>query len=84
MKKSTERKRSQDRQEKKIVESFIEENYQGGIQQRYCMDGMIRGSIRNIGDDWKKIRDVGKEHKEEEYYKQFRKKKMNKKWRDQG
>ena len=48
------------------------------------MDGMIRGSIRNIGDDWKKIRDVGKEHKEEEYYKQFRKKKMNKKWRDQG
>jgi len=40
---------------------------------------MIKGSIRNIGDDWKEIGDVRKEHREEEYMKQFRKKKKNKK-----
>jgi len=57
--------RSQDRQEKKIVESFIEENYQGDIQQRHCIDGMIRGLIRNIGDNWKEIGDTGKEYKGE-------------------
>jgi len=54
--------RSQDRQEKKIVESFIEENYQGDIQQRHCIDGMIRGLIRNIGD-------TGKEYKGEGHWK---------------
>jgi len=31
------------------------------------MDGMIKGSIRNIGNNWKEIRDVGKKHKGEEY-----------------
>jgi len=48
------------------------------------MDGMIKGSIRNIGDDWKEIGDIRKEHKEEGYMKKFRNKKRNKKWRDQG
>jgi len=48
------------------------------------MDGMIRGLIRNIGDDWKEIGDVEKKHRGEGYWKQFRKKKRNKKWRDQG
>ena len=57
MKKSIER--SQDGQEKKIIESFIE-NYQRGIQQRHCMDGIIRGLIRNIGDNWKEIGNIGK------------------------
>ena len=61
--------KSQDRQEKKIVESFIEENYQGGIQQRHYMDGMIKDSIRNIRDNWKEIRDVGKKHRGEGYWK---------------
>jgi len=61
--------RSQDRQEKKIVESFIEENYQRDIQQRHCIDGMIRGLIRNIGDNWKEIGDTGKEYKGEGHWK---------------
>jgi len=26
------------------------------------MDGMIRGLIRNIGDDWKEIGDIGEGH----------------------
>jgi len=60
LKKSIER--SQDGQEKKTVKSFIEENYQGGIQQRCCIDRMIRGLIRNIGD-------VGKKYREKEYWK---------------
>jgi len=59
--------RSQDKQEKKTIESFIEENYQRDIQQRCCIDGMIRGLIRNIGDDCKEIRDIGKEYKGEEH-----------------
>ena len=62
-------KRSQNKQEKKIVESFIKENYQRDIQQRHCMDRMIRGLIRNIGNNWKKIGDVRKEYKEKEYQK---------------
>jgi len=33
------------------------------------MDGMIRGLIRNIGDDWKEIEDVGKEHRVEGHWK---------------
>jgi len=61
--------RSQDRQEKKTIESFIEKNYQRGIQQRHCMDRTIRGLIRNIRDDWKEIRDVGKEYRGEEHWK---------------
>jgi len=61
--------RSQDRQEKKTIESFIKKNYQKGIQQRYYMDRTIRGLIRNIGDDWKEIRDVGKEYRGEEHWK---------------
>ena len=48
------------------------------------MNGMIRGLIKNIGDDQKEIGDVRKEHRGEGYQKQFRKKKRNKKWRDQG
>ena len=47
------------------------------------MDRIIRGLIRNIEDDWKEIRDVGKKCRREEYQKKFRKKK-NKKQRDQG
>ena len=62
-------KRSQNKQEKKIVESFIKENYQRDIQQRHCMDGMIRGLIRNIGNNWKEIGDVRKEYREKEYWK---------------
>ena len=53
--------KSQDRQEKKIIKSFIKENYQEGIWQRYCMDRMIRGLIRNIGGNWKEIGDIGRE-----------------------
>ena len=33
------------------------------------MDRTIRGLIRNIGDDWKEIRDVGKEYRGEEHWK---------------
>jgi len=33
------------------------------------MDGMIKDSIRNIRDNWKEIRDVGKKHRGEEYWK---------------
>ena len=62
-------KRSQNKQEKKIVESFIKENYQRGIQQRHYMDGMIRGLIRNIGNNWKEIGDVRKEYRGKEYWK---------------
>ena len=80
-KKSTEK--SQDKQEKKIIESFIEKNYQRGIQQRHYMDGMIRGLIRNIGDDQKEIGDIEKEHKRKRHWKQSRNKKRNKKQRDQ-
>jgi len=64
LKKSIER--SQDGQEKKIIESFIE-NYQRGIWQRYYMDGMIGDLIRNIGDNWKEIRNTGKEYRGEEH-----------------
>ena len=59
MKKNIEK--SQDKQRKKIIKSFIEENYQKGIWQRYCMDGMIRDLIRNIGGDWKKIENIRRE-----------------------
>ena len=31
------------------------------------MDRIIRGLIRNIEDDWKEIRDVGKKCRREEY-----------------
>jgi len=47
------------------------------------MDGMIRGLIRNIGDNWKEIEDAGKEYKGEGHWKQSRNKKRNKKERDQ-
>ena len=33
------------------------------------MDRTIRGLIRNIRDDWKEIRDVGKEYRGEEHWK---------------
>ena len=38
--------RNQDKQEQKTIE-----NYQGGIQQKCCMGRMIRGLIRNIGNN---------------------------------
>ena len=47
------------------------------------MDGMIRGLIRNIGDNWKEIEDAGKEYKGEGHWKQSKNKKRNKKERDQ-
>jgi len=31
------------------------------------MNGIIRGLIRNIGDNWKEIGDIEKEYKEEKY-----------------
>jgi len=35
----------------------VKENYQEDIQQNYCMDGMTRNLIGNIGEDWKEIGD---------------------------
>jgi len=42
--------KNQNKQEKKIIESFIKENYQKDIWQRYYMNGIIEDLIRNIGD----------------------------------
>jgi len=54
--------KSQDKQEKKIIECFIEENYQKDIWQRHYIDGMIGDLIRSIGDNWKETRDIGREY----------------------
>jgi len=53
--------RSQDRQGKKIIESFIEKDYQEDTWQRHCIDGMIGNLIRSIRADWKEIGDIGRE-----------------------
>jgi len=43
--------RSQNEQERKIIESFIEGNYQKDIWQRHYIDGMTGDLIMSIGDD---------------------------------
>jgi len=42
-------------------EHLEEENCQGDLQQENCLDGQIKGTTKNIGEDWKGIGDGGKE-----------------------
>ena len=73
--------KNQDEQEKKIIESFIEENYQEDIWQRCYMDRIIEDLIRNIRDNQKETGDIGREYnrREKEHWKQFRRRKRKNK-----
>jgi len=41
-------------------EHLEEENYQGDLWQENCSDGQTKGTIKNIGEDWKGIGDGGR------------------------
>ena len=43
-----------------------EENYQGGLWQRSCMDGQTSNMTRNIGEGWKEIGDDGRAKDQQE------------------
>jgi len=55
-------KRSQDKQGKKIIKSFIEKNYQENIWQKHYINRMIENLIKSIRNNWKKIRDIRREY----------------------
>jgi len=38
-----------------MIKKIRRENCWVGIQQRYCMAGMTRDLMKNIGKDWKEI-----------------------------
>jgi len=43
-----------------------EENYQGGLRQRSCMDGQTSNMTRNIGEGWKGIGGDGRARSQQE------------------
>ena len=48
-------------QDKNIRKEHLEEeNYQGDLRQENCSDGQTKGTIKNIGEDWKGIGDSGR------------------------
>jgi len=51
-----------------------EEVYRVGIQQKYYMDRMTRGSMKNIGDSWREIGKNRRERKRKRLTKKKRKK----------
>jgi len=61
-----------------IVRKIEKENYWIGTQQRCYTDGTARGSIKNIGDNWKEIGTKGREKERKESTKKRKKKKSRK------
>ena len=60
-------------QDRNMRKEYLEEkNCQEDLQQENCLDGQIKGTIKNIGKGWKAIGDDGKEDKlaKEETWKQ--------------
>jgi len=57
------------------------ENCQGDLRQKNCLDGQIKGTIKNIREGWKRIGNGGKEsnHGFEKLKQSQRKKKSRKK-----
>ena len=69
-------------QDKNMRKEHLEgENYQRDLQQKSCLDGQIKGMIKNIREGWKGIGDGRKKsNQEKEKWKQLqRKKKLRKK-----
>ena len=60
-------------------EHLEKENCQGDLQQENCLDGWIKGMIKNIGEGWKGIGDSGKESDQRKQKQSQRKKKLKKK-----
>jgi len=49
---------------RKIIEEYLQgESYLGYLWQKNCLDGQIKGTIKNIGEDLKKTGEDTKEGK---------------------
>ena len=46
-------------------ERLEEENCQGDLQQENCLDSQTKGTIKNIGADWKETGDNGRVNNQE-------------------
>ena len=60
-------------------EHLEEENCQGDLQQENCLDGWIKGTIKNIGEGQKGIGDSGKKNNQGKQEQLQKKKKLGKK-----
>ena len=60
-------------------EHLEEENCQGDLQQENCLDGQIKGTIKNIGEGQKGIGDSGKKNNQGKQEQLQKKKKLGKK-----
>jgi len=70
----------EEQEKEEIGKKIEEESCRVGIRQRYYMGGTIKGSMKNIGDDWRRIGTNGRKRKKEkkELMKKRKKKKLRK------